>query len=614
MTNRTGLIGLCWLLVIVALLGCVPVNRQTLKLASPLPTPSNNLVHIESQDRTVYADSKLELAIKLDASIKIANPFDPDEVDLRVIFANPDGLPTTAPAFWDGSTGGWRVRFTPQRIGRWRATAAITVHGQQWTSESIAIDITATASNSNLQTLKPTNPIPDGFVRVHPNNPRYLAVETTAGDAHTFFPIGLNLGWGHSVESTLRDYERWFDALQANGGNTARLWMSSWAFGLEWDDTGLGDYTRRLDRAQLLDRVIELAETRGIYLIVVLINHGAFSTDTNPEWARNPYNAANGGPCATPAEFMTDTHARNYFKRRLRYIAARWAYSPHILAWEWWNEVELTRIETTALKPWLQEMSATLRQFDPYRHLSTISYAGDGDPAIWGLPEIDLLQRHEYNIGDPKWFKPVSDINALQRIPKKIVKPFLIGEFGYSPDNETDTVVGKLGIHFHNSLWASAMNGYAGGAMYWWWDSLVEPANLWPHYAGLAQFLQGVDLAVTTPLTATSDTPFAVVIGRKTPAGAMVWVRNSGYSHTLAQSRFLISKSTGESFDFVVPPIKDVQLTLNGLADGRYQIRWMDTLTGAVISQETLETTHGRLTMTIPWLRQDLAAVAMMVT
>ena len=390
--------------------------------------------------------------------------------------------------------------------------------------------------------------------------------------------------------------------------------MSSWAFGLEWNDTGLGDYTARLDRARLLDRVIEMAEARGIYLIVVLLNHGAFSTDTNPEWADNPYNTANGGPCATPAQFVTDAKAREYFKRRVRYIAARWAYSPNLLAWEWWNEVELTRIETVALKPWLQEMGATLRQFDPYRHLTTISYAGDGDPAIWGLPEIDLLQRHEYNQGEPKWFKAVSDINALQRIPKKINKPFLIGEFAYSPDGERDTPAGNLGIHLHNSLWASAFNGYAGGAMYWWWDSLVEPANLWPHYQGLAQFLRGVDLAATTSLTTTSDTPFAIVLGRKTPDGAVLWVRNIGYSHALAQSRYLIGQSTGEKFDFTVPALKEVQLTLSGLPDGRYRVRWVDTVSGRVTREEMAEATQGQLPLMIPLLQQDLAAFAMMAT
>ena len=616
MHKQLHLMRMGWLLIVISLLGCTATVIQKTSVVSPLPTQEAALeaalIHLQRPDISTAILDKLELTIVLDPSIKVSNPFDPDEVDLQVRFQSPDKMVALVNvlAFWDGPNG-WRVRFTPRNSGQWQATAILRTPTQRFTSSPLYIDVAQ--SPPTLPTPKtpptlPTLPPPAGFIGLHPQNPRYLAVHTAQGETRTFFPIGLNLGWASSLDSTLNDYERWFDTLHANGGNTARLWMSSWAFGLEWDDTGLGDYTRRLDRARLLDRVIEMAEARGIYLIVVLINHGAFSTDTNPEWARNPYNAANGGPCATPAEFVTNAHARELFKRRLRYIAARWAYSPHILAWEWWNEVELTRIETATLKPWLQEMSVTLREFDPYQHLSTISYAGDGDPAIWSMPEIDLIQRHEYNIGDPKWFKPVSDINALQRIPKKIIKPVLIGEFGYSPDGERNTAAGQLGIHFHNSLWASAFNGFAGGALYWWWDTLVEPANLWPHYQGFAQFLQGIDLAKTSPVSATIDSPFATVLARKTPDGAILWVRNNGYSQTLAQSRFLISRSTGETFAFVVPPLKNVNLILTGLPDGSYRIQWIETLTGNPISADTVAVIQGRLLLTIPMLQKDWAA------
>jgi hypothetical protein len=54
------------------------------------------------------------------------------------------------------------------------------------------------------------------------------------------------LGWWN--QDPLGDYERWLDALSSNGGNFARLWMSSWAFGIEWQDTPLGDYSKRLKK------------------------------------------------------------------------------------------------------------------------------------------------------------------------------------------------------------------------------------------------------------------------------------------------------------------------------------------------------------------------------
>ena len=55
-------------------------------------------------------------------------------------------------------------------------------------------------------------------------------------------------------------------------------------------------------------------------------NHGAFSTVFNSEWATNPYNAANGGPLATPAEFFTNWNEyEGPFGKKLRLtLRNRW--------------------------------------------------------------------------------------------------------------------------------------------------------------------------------------------------------------------------------------------------------------------------------------------------
>ena len=213
----------------------------------------------------------------------------------------------------------------------------------------------------------------------------------------------MNLGWWR--DDVLSDYTHWLDALQANGANAARIWMASWSFGIEWSDTGLGNYDNRQLRAHWLDEVLKMAEQRGIYLVIGLIPDREFRADGL--WAGNPYNAANGGMLQMPVDFAIDAGAKAMFKRRLRYIAARWGYSPNILAWEWWNEVESTRIETPALKPWIEDMTHTLRQFDINRHLVTLSYVGNGDDDVWRMPEIDLMQRHEYS-ESPKWFQPIA--------------------------------------------------------------------------------------------------------------------------------------------------------------------------------------------------------------
>jgi hypothetical protein len=527
----------------------------------------------------------IELALHL--GIDVENSYDPDEIDLRVTFTSPRGEQIEAPAFWflhqsDPKKGGWRVRFTPTTVGEWRAIAQATSRQGTFASKAISFNVSSRAA--------------PGFVRLHPTNPRYLAFDNGA----TFFPIGVNLGWWR--DDALREYTRWLDALQANGANAARIWMASWSFGIEWQDTGLGNYNNRQHRAHWLDEVLKMAEQRGIYLVIGLIPDREFRADGL--WAGNPYNVANGGMLQTPVDFATNTAAKEMFKRRLRYIAARWGYSPNILAWEWWNEVESTRIETPALKPWIEEMTTHLRQFDVNRHLVTTSYVGNGDDAIWSMPEIDLMQRHEYN-ETPKWFKPIPD--GFRLTPNAPAKPLLFGEFGYSSAGETLTPATKDGIHLHNALWASAFNGFASTAMYWWWDDYIDAGNLWPRYKGIADFLADEDLAALASITATTS-PTATVMALTNGSRALLWLRNNAWNQYDASFKYDMSQSTGEPFVFEPATLDNTSITLEDVSDGVWQAEWIDTETGRRIAASQAEASGNTLKITAPPFATDISA------
>ncbi len=64
-------------------------------------------------------------------------------------------------------------------------------------------------------------------------------------DNAPFVPIAYNIAWANRHEEKVK-YEKWFKAASAGGVNVARVWMASWDMGIEWIDTGLGDYTKRL--------------------------------------------------------------------------------------------------------------------------------------------------------------------------------------------------------------------------------------------------------------------------------------------------------------------------------------------------------------------------------
>ncbi len=548
---------------------------------------------------------KLELTIDLNAAYQ--NPFDPAQIDLRATFTSPDGKAISVPGFYwqdfeSTLTNGretltprgkpaWKVRFTPLQEGAWSYAVSVKTPGGNATSAPASVDVTPAQRH--------------GFVRVDQRDPAYFAFD----DGTPYIAIGQNVGW--YGDGGTHDYERWFGKMHAQGANFARIWMASWAMAIEWNDTGLGDYTKRLDRAWQLDRVFDLAAQNDIYIMLMLLNHGAFNTGVNPEWDQNPYNAANGGPCQAPQDFATNQEARELFKRRLRYIAARWGYSPNLLAWEWWNEVDWTPLKSAEVQmPWIKEMSAFLAPLDPYQHLRTTSYANGGDDAVFGMPEIDISQRHIYNPDDPAQTFPRG---MAEMLPAK--KPALYGEFGSGADS-ADSTQDPQGVHVHNALWAGLMTKGSGTGMSWWWDSYIDPLDLYPLFAGPAAFLKGEDLAAAgyKPRRPQVKSAPVTMLLLAAPDRMLGWVRSNEFSYNALRktySRELLKamqeKRKPIAFQPTFPPVAGATWQLNGLAPGNYTVEWWDTNGAAILSTDTLTVTGDGAMLKLPTFERDLA-------
>jgi hypothetical protein len=537
-----------------------------------------------------------ELEIETDAVP--LNRFDPAQIDLGVRFTAPSGKVVLVPAFsyqdFDPATLAqrgaptWRVRFTPTEAGQWEAHAefASPKLTSQPMSFAVADDLSA-----------------HGFIRIDKQNPRYMAFD----DGTFFFPIGLNLGWSNQPNlGGLKEYQRWLDRLSQNGGNVGRVWMSAWAFGIEWNDTGLGDYSGRMKQAWLLDQVFKLAEQRGVYLMLTLLNHGAFSTSVNPEWNDNPYNAANGGPLKEPRLFVRNKQARELFKRRVRYIAARWGYSPNLFAWEWWNEVSWTPIDDLSLKPWVAEMTEYIRQYDPNQHLASLSYAGAGGAtALWQMPELSFVQLHDYSGNDPVKLLPLQSRAMATKYPDK---PFLLAEYGYSADGAS-ALPSRDAIQFHNGLWAAPFSGMSSTAMYWWWDTLVDPHNMWGEYKGISTFLKNENLAALAPAKAQLEPAGASVLLLQSQDRALAWLRSDAYDVAPASNAYAKARQAGQAdgWQYQPPALAGLQLTVAGLADGDYNARWFDPKTAAWLDEQRLQVRGGTAKLAVPTFAQDLA-------
>lgn len=535
------------------------------------------------------------------------NRFDPAQVRLDGEFVAPDGSTLVMPGFYmqdftRALVGGyehltprnqsqWRVRMTPTQLGTW-----------QW--RWVATTPTG-AATTEWQSFEVDSPAPGrhGFLRRSPLDGRYLRFD----DGTPYVAIGENVGW-YDGRGTFA-YDDWFAKLAAQGVNHVRLWTPSWAFGVEWitrapdgtvASTSLGNYTERLDRAWQLDQVLEAADRHGIAVMLSIQNHGAFSLDTNSEWADNPYNAANGGPLALPTAFFTDATARELFQRRLRYLVARWGFAPNLLAWELWNEVDAVGAGP-AVEAWHVEMGNALRELDPYDHMISTSLARSALSSYWALPQIDFTQIHHYSF--PLGIDLPTVAEARMRAYRNAYpgKPVLLSEYGVDYRGPAETLENDPdSIGFHHGLWIGLLAGGFGTGMSWWWDNVVDPQDLYFHFAPIARFVEGVAFDAQG---FDAIRPVAIATGRHLSAYALrgssvvlAWVQNTDH-------QWLYPPLPGPD----ETPVGAATLALTNLADGAWTARWIDTYTGMDVAIDAASVSGGAVTLTVPTFAKDVA-------
>jgi hypothetical protein len=422
---------------------------------------------------------KFELNINLNAGF--TNAYDYNDIDVQCIFFAPGGRKDTVDGFFiqdyilngDGSltasgSGTFKVRYAPNETGTWSYILSCT--------NSLG---TATQPSQTFQCVASSSA---GFIRKNTSN--YLNFD----NGSQYIPIGENMGWQDN--NVVTDYTNWLTSLSANNGNFIRVWMSSWAFALEWKNgtngfSGLKKYKQT--SAYYLDWLLDYCKQKNVYMMLTLNNHGQVSSTVNPEWIDNPYNAANGGPATNTWDFFGDLTAKATLKNRLRYIIARYGYSQNIESWELFNEVDWTDQFATyksTVSSWDNEMAAYIKSKDVYQHLITTSYAYDyDDPATWSLSNIDFSQTHYY-VSSPNIESVLS--SGAQNYLSSYLKPTLNGEFGLGPSGPTLITDDPNGVHIHNAIWGSLFGGGMGGAMSWWWDDYIAPQNLYYHFKPLA--------------------------------------------------------------------------------------------------------------------------------
>ena len=331
----------------------------------------------------------------------------------------------------------------------------------------------------------------------------------------------------------------------------------------------------------LLDQLVDAAEESGIYLQLCLITRDLYMTSLKDE--------------SSPEYDEAIRDAKNL----LRYAVARWGYSTSVAAWEYFNEIN----PGLPTDRFYAELGEHLEATDPYRHLRCTSTWGPSAKDC-RHPELDVAQVHFYVRPSDKQ-QGIDEVAAVlgraeflrQHAPGK---PALIGEFGLATEKwglSDDMKADAELVHFHNALWASALSGLSGTAMFWWWDQL-DRMDAYAHYRPLAAFLADVPFA-TAALKETSATvshPKVRLIGLQGEDCAYLWLFNSDAAWATQGVRGVRPSE-----------IRDATVEIPGLAPGKYHVEWWDTYEATITRERDRPNTAGTLWLPVPPFAKDVA-------
>jgi len=355
--------------------------------------------------------------------------------------------------------------------GSWRVRIAVPEDGEYSIRLKAKDPSGETESEAATFTLKRTEL--DGFLRIDEKTKRYLRFDS----GRPYMACGTNL-----VSSDVTVNEYFVPKFAAGGCNFIRFWMSGRSLGIEREK--LTQYDQ--ERAVALDVFVNLARDYNTYLMFCLTDfREAGDYHAHHYWNKVAYSKI----CESPLDFFRSEVAIHAYKKRLRYIVARWSASAAVHSWEFFNEVNITnswKNEPDSVRTWHRIMAEYLHAIDPYGHVITSSFAGIEDDVLWDQPLMQIAQRHFYT-SDFVCF--ADTLSEATRILSRHDKPNLIGEFGRAKNRYAKE--DAEGVSLHNGIWAPPMSGSSGTAMPWWWF-WIDKYDLYRHYAAFSKFAKDV--------------------------------------------------------------------------------------------------------------------------
>jgi hypothetical protein len=288
----------------------------------------------------------------------------------------------------------------------------------------------------------------------------------------------------------------------------------------------------------------------------------------------------------------------------VREIAARYAHSLNFLLYGFGDEVSFRKPEPL-LFTWIQEMTTTFREADPYRHITIV---GEGKDWIGrGSDMVDL----------GGWYVPAKDLpdglgTDIAAYVEAQIEPLRetrlavwsseggLCEIGPALGRSSDQFLGPNGemIHLHNEIWSSFMLGFCGAGSEWLSTQVAKFGQHY-HHKAFAAYIAGEPLhelglePVKPRVSNERLRTFALKGDRK----AFIWVQNrqNTWYKQIVEARGL-------------QEVRGATLHLDKLSDGKWTVEWWDTYQGKVERTSTILVSNGSAELALPPILKDVAA------
>ena len=423
----------------------------------------------------------------------------------------------------------------------------------------------------------------------------HASVLVGENDSYTFpalYPL-----WREGNAESAGEYLR---MLRSHGVNVLRMMLESAGRPMEFIENPLGTWNP--ETLRFWDRFLPLCERHGMTVLIT-------PWDTfwmNQPWTRSPYNKANGGPCATPRDFLTDPTARKLQKQRIAMMIDRWGNSPAIFAIDllnefdiWWDAPPRERVA------WVRDMATFTRDYElrkwGHAHMLTVSSAvaeptGSIGETVFNYPLFDFANTHLYYRGtvnapnntlDPALDMAKGVLYALSRI--RDGRPYTDTESGpidrWVSDETFDNEVHR------QMTWAHFAAGGCGTGMRW---PYRHPHNLTPgmhrNLRTVAQAANDLDWDIFFPNDASASLQTSTdlyCIGSADRNQAVIWIRAKAQTPTA---------------------LTDIgSVHLRGMDRGNYRATIWDTTTGIPLKRTDIKSEDGTLSIALSPFRVDTA-------